>query len=78
MANIILEPKETFQHTHDHPSLTRVVSGDVQLQMNGMSFDLQGGQEIFVPAFASHTLHNTGKIPAEVYCGHRVENGVPD
>jgi hypothetical protein len=30
MASIHLATQETFQHTHDHPSLTRVVQGKIR------------------------------------------------
>lgn len=75
MANIILEIDETFQHEHDHVSLTKVVKGKIQFSMNNQNFTLESGQQILVPASTSHSLQNVGKVPAEVYCGHRVQDG---
>jgi mannose-6-phosphate isomerase-like protein (cupin superfamily) len=77
MASIHLAPQETFQHTHDHPSLTRVVQGEIRFHMNGAAVEMTAGTEILVPEHTSHRLENIGRTPAEVYCGHRVENGVP-
>jgi mannose-6-phosphate isomerase-like protein (cupin superfamily) len=77
MASIHLAPQETFQHTHDHPSLTRVVQGKIRFYMIGTAVEMTAGAEILVPEHTSHRLENIGRTPAEVYCGHRVENGVP-
>jgi len=77
MASIHLAPQETFQHTHDHPSLTRVVQGEIRFYMNETAVEMTAGAEILVPEHTSHRLENISRTPAEVYCGHRVENGVP-
>lgn len=70
MAKIILEPGEKFEHYHSDSSVTEMLEGKVQIEMNAQARTLKVGDKIEVPPATAHTLVNIGSIPAAVLCSH--------
>jgi quercetin dioxygenase-like cupin family protein len=65
-----LDPGEVFQHTHLDPSITALVTGDVELSVDGARWMLVPGVEVRIPADAPHVLVNKGPSPAVLQCWH--------
>jgi quercetin dioxygenase-like cupin family protein len=68
MALIQLEPGETFSHAHDVVSTTALVSGDVELTMEGQTIRLTA-TPVVIQAGVTHVLRNVGTSIATIACG---------
>ena len=71
MAQIILEPKETFEHYHSEVSYTKLKDGMVLYEAGEVRKMLVLDERIETPANQAHTLTNVGAAPATVLCYHR-------
>jgi len=69
MANIILEPGETFEHYHEQESVTTLLEGDVVFECGEKTLQLKIGDPIFVPPKTAHKLKNCGLSEAKINCG---------
>ena len=71
MAEIILNPGESFEHYHLEESTTIHVSGEIELIFNDEKIYLTKGQKVIIPAKTSHTTRNVGNNIASFHCrGH--------
>ncbi|MBI1824056.1 MAG: cupin domain-containing protein [Nitrospirae bacterium] len=48
-------------YIHDVDELVMLVEGEVEIEMNGLSFHLKRGEEFLIPAYCDHTVRNAGK-----------------
>jgi quercetin dioxygenase-like cupin family protein len=70
MAIIVLEPGETFQHSHPITTYTEVIEGSVVFSMDGVRDKALAPRErVPVPANVAHTMTNVGAGLAKVGCG---------
>jgi mannose-6-phosphate isomerase-like protein (cupin superfamily) len=76
VALIVLNPNETFEHSHEEPSGSVLLSGDAVLTVAGHDTALTRGVAVVTPARTSHTVTNTGSTIAVVEC-HHGENEEP-
>ena len=56
---------------HDVDELVVVVDGDVEFQFNGKTVRPQPGEELLIPAGASHTVRNVGQSTSHWLFGYR-------
>jgi quercetin dioxygenase-like cupin family protein len=68
MATITLNPDESFEHYHLEESITKHVSGKIELSFNNEKILLNKGQKVIVPAKTSHITKNIGKDIASFSC----------
>jgi quercetin dioxygenase-like cupin family protein len=68
MALIQLQPGETFSHAHDVISTTALVSGEVELTMEGQTVRLTT-TPVVIRAGVTHVLTNVGTSIATIACG---------
>jgi quercetin dioxygenase-like cupin family protein len=71
MAEIILEPGETFEHSHAQASTTMLLQGQGILELDDQRHQLVAGDKVFIRPNARHILRNTGKDVLRIECGHR-------
>jgi quercetin dioxygenase-like cupin family protein len=67
---MLLDPGEVFEHAHLDPSITELISGEVELTVDGAPMLLVPGVEVRIPADAPHVLVNKGSSVAGVKCVH--------
>lgn len=60
-----------FVHTTDE--LVMLLEGQIEISFQGEIYQPDIGQEIFIPAGASHTVRNTGTGPNRWLYGYRGE-----
>ena len=65
-----LQPGEVFQHTHTEYTITKLVEGEIDLEMNGERVALVPGMPTPVDAFTTHSLHNVGTVQGVAECVH--------
>ena len=70
MATIIIEPGETFEHTHSRQGATILREGDVELEIDGDRRSLQRDVPIQIRAGQHHVMRNVGNTPARIDCWH--------
>lgn len=70
MADILLEPGESFEHFHVDESTSELVSGSVELVLPSETRIMKQGREERIPAKTRHVLKNTGEKVARVRCLH--------
>ena len=70
MAKIILEPGESFDHSHNCESKSVLLRGEVDFEVRGNRFSMNIGKEIDTGAGTSHVLHNVGVRQAIINCLH--------
>jgi len=70
MAKIILSPGECFEHSHDQPSETFLLAGDVEFECDTKSQVLRIGKPVRVLENVSHKVTNIGRTDATVGCSH--------
>jgi mannose-6-phosphate isomerase-like protein (cupin superfamily) len=56
---------------HDVDELVMVVDGDVEFEFNGKTLRPQPGEELLIPAGASHTVRNVGQTTSHWLFGYR-------
>jgi quercetin dioxygenase-like cupin family protein len=56
---------------HDADELVMVVEGDVELEIEGEKHRPPPGEEVLIPAGASHTVRNLGKTRSRWLYGYR-------
>lgn len=76
MALIELSPGETFEHSHDMPSTTRLVAGQVDLSFSGQTIPLTS-TPVVIPANTKHTMVNVGTVKAQLACDYLHTQGSP-
>jgi uncharacterized cupin superfamily protein len=69
---MVLEPGEKFEHAHRDASITELLTGSVDLSIEGTRTRLLPGVAVPVDAETHHTLLNVGHEPAIVKCLHIV------
>jgi mannose-6-phosphate isomerase-like protein (cupin superfamily) len=70
MATIVLEPEESFEHTHIEDSYTELIEGSVDLIMEDSSIRLNVNEPILTRSGVKHRMVNLGTSPASVRCAH--------
>ena len=61
-------------YVHDTDELFVVVSGTVELEMNGKKWCPASGQEVLIPARVTHSVRNVGKSPSQWLYGYRTRS----
>ena len=56
---------------HDVDELVMVVDGDVEFEFDGRSFRPAPGEELMIPARATHTVRNVGSVTSHWLFGYR-------
>jgi mannose-6-phosphate isomerase-like protein (cupin superfamily) len=56
---------------HDVDELVMLIEGEIELSFNGKTFRPQIGQEILIPAHASHTVRNVGGTTSRWFYGYK-------
>lgn len=67
---LYLQPGEAFEHIHNHRSITTLIEGEVVLEMEGTSVELEPGKPTPVDANVAHRLVNVGLTAAMSKCVH--------
>ena len=63
---------------HKTDELVVLAEGEIEIDIEGKSQRPQIGEEVFIPAYATHTVRNVGSMGNIWYYGYRktkVENG---
>jgi mannose-6-phosphate isomerase-like protein (cupin superfamily) len=68
MALIALQPGESFEHYHEYPSTTKLLTGELILTINNKQELLQINKPLSVPQHTPHTVKNIGKVVATFEC----------
>lgn len=68
-----LAPGEKFEHTHQGESTTTLLTGSVDIVVDGVRTALPLDQPIPVPPHVNHVLINVGDVPAVLECVHRID-----
>jgi mannose-6-phosphate isomerase-like protein (cupin superfamily) len=58
-------------YVHDTDELIMLAEGEMELSFQGKTIRPRIGEEILIPALASHTVINTGKAANRWYYGYR-------
>ena len=77
MATITLQPGERFAHTHDVVSTTKLLEGEVEFTVNGVTVPLTR-TAIVVPPDTPHVMRNVGVKVSRVECGYGTGDGDED
>ena len=70
MARIVLDPGESFVHSHPVESTSTIVRGSVQLEYSNTRKVVAVGTTVEIPRDTPHCLTNVGHEAAEVLCSH--------
>lgn len=65
--------REWSCHSHETDELFMIMSGELELEMEGQSIQPSVGEEIRIPAGVHHTIRNTGGKTARWLYGQRRE-----
>ena len=68
MAQITLQPNESFEHTHSKDTYTRLQEGEGVLKMGGKEIKMVKGKKYKIPAGQSHTVMNNSSKVCGVWC----------
>jgi quercetin dioxygenase-like cupin family protein len=68
--HMLLEPGETFEHSHQGSSITTLIEGEVDLITEGVRVSLVAGAATPLAPNVSHVLVNVGDGVATVKCIH--------
>ena len=71
MAQIILDPNESFEHTHSTDSTTILREGQGTLKTGGKEIEMVKDKEYPIPAGQSHTITNKSALKNQIICIHR-------
>ena len=58
-------------YVHSTDELLMVLEGDLELEMRGQTFRPKNGEEIFIPAHATHSVRNVGGTTARWLYGYK-------
>ena len=58
---------------HKTDELVVLAEGEIEIEIEGKSRRLQIGEEVFIPANATHTVRNVGSVGNVWYYGYRKE-----
>ena len=70
MASILLQPGETFEHSHNDTSDTVHVSGKVEFVVGSSKHIMRSGERISTPPHIFHAITNVGSEIAQIDCIH--------
>lgn len=56
---------------HETDELVMLIEGEIELSFNGRTWRPQMGEEILIPAGASHTVKNVGQTTSRWFYGYR-------
>lgn len=56
---------------HDVDELVMVIDGEVEFEFDGKSFRPEPGEQLVIPAHASHTVRNVGSVTSHWLYGYR-------
>ena len=68
MAQIILQPNESFEHTHAKDTYTMLRDGEGILKMRGQEIKMVIGRKYKIPAGESHTVLNNSFNKSDIIC----------
>ena len=57
---------------HDVDELVMVIDGDVEFEFGGKTIRPEPGEELMIPAHASHTVRNVGSVTSHWLFGYRI------
>ena len=63
--------REWSHHAHEHDELFMMMSGELELEMEGKSIRPSTGEEIRIPAGIPHTIRNIGRKTARWLYGQQ-------
>ena len=74
-CDLWIDPPDQIWHDfeHDVDELVLLIEGTCQIEMEGRTVRLQGGDELLIPARVRHTVRNCGEGPARWLHGFRHE-----
>lgn len=70
MAKIILEPGESFEHSHTENSITVLIEGRAKYTDKSISKELDLSEILITPPNISHLLENIGDVECVLKCSH--------
>ena len=70
MAQITLEPGESFEHYHSEASQSVLLEGLADFEYGGTRSPMIIGKEILIASDTIHTMYNTGEKNAVINCIH--------
>jgi mannose-6-phosphate isomerase-like protein (cupin superfamily) len=72
-CDLWIDPPNQVWHDflHDVDELVLLLEGCCQIEINGRSLRLTGGDELLIPAGTRHTVRNLGEGPARWLHGYR-------
>jgi len=71
MAQITLQPNESFEHTHSKDTYTMLREGEGVLKIGGKEIKMVKGKKYKIPAGKSHTVvNNSSKISGIICVGY--------
>ena len=59
-------------YVHDTDEFLMVIEGTLELEIQGKKFLSTPGEEVFIPANATHSVRNLGKTTSQWLYGYRV------
>lgn len=65
------------KHSHPGVEIAYVLSGTVEYEMNGKTFQLKAGESLYIPAGASHSAKNAGTGTSSELATYLVEKNAP-
>lgn len=75
-CDLWIDPPNQVWHDflHDVDELVLLIEGNSQIDINGRTLRLVGGDELLIPAGTRHTVRNCGEGPARWLHGYRQTN----
>lgn len=72
-CDLWIDPPDQIWHdfSHEVDELVLLLEGNCQIEMNGRTVRMQGGDELLIPAGTRHTVRNCGEGPARWLHGFR-------
>jgi len=70
MIEIIINPGDIFEHSHNHVSTSKILQGSAKITIGDKELIMYEGDEMEVPENTSHSIENIGDIPLRLWCGH--------
>lgn len=56
---------------HDTDELVMLIEGEIELSFHGMTLHPEIGEEVLIPAQASHTVRNSGTTTCRWFYGYK-------
>lgn len=70
MSKICIAPGEYFEHTHSRNSISHVISGKIDISLNGVVVEMSQGEEINIPAHCPHSFQNSSTEEVVIGCSY--------